>query len=286
MRPKAKKSVDQRAESLDFADLNQELAAISREIQEIRQRNIVQLGELLMRAKGLMNHGEFGDWCRDSLDISLRTAENYMSVRTYTESFGQSDEIHLLSSFVLYRISSQTTPETARKEILELARKLNASPDRESVYAIIRKHKRFSEPVADEVLPLPSERVTQHIVFPLHKGKTSHNRSSGTLEISFTGVQPLLGEHVVYGLKDFRTGEFFYVGETGDFLARMNQHCNCKRDPSSVKTRKLELSELELPIPVVILDWCSNSIEGKKAENRWIQNYSDTVLNKRGRPRR
>lgn len=63
---------------------------ISNEIEEIETNiirlkretaeNIIQIGLELSKAKAKLSHGEWGDWLRDKVDFSQRTASTYMNI--------------------------------------------------------------------------------------------------------------------------------------------------------------------------------------------------------------
>lgn len=63
---------------------------ISNEIKEIETNiirlkretaeNIIQIGLELSKAKAKLSHGEWGDWLRDKVDFSQRTASTYMNI--------------------------------------------------------------------------------------------------------------------------------------------------------------------------------------------------------------
>ena len=53
-------------------------------ITEIKKRignttqNIVEIGQLLIKAKNRVPHGEWGNWLEDNIDFTIRTADRFM----------------------------------------------------------------------------------------------------------------------------------------------------------------------------------------------------------------
>lgn len=72
---------------------------ISNEIEEIETNiirlkretaeNIIQIGLELSKAKAKLSHGEWGDWLRDKVDFSQRTASTYMNI---AKAFGSNSQ--------------------------------------------------------------------------------------------------------------------------------------------------------------------------------------------------
>ena len=103
------------------------------------------VGASLLRAKGLLMHGQFEDWCTVEFGMSQRTAQNMMNVAK--EFDGKSEIISLLSDTALYLLAAPSTPEPVRTQVLAEAQ---TSPGKVSV-------KRVKQMIADAkpVVALP-----------------------------------------------------------------------------------------------------------------------------------
>lgn len=62
--------------SNEIKEIETNIIRLKREIAE----NIIQIGLELSRAKDKLSHGEWGDWLRDKVDFSQRTASTYMNI--------------------------------------------------------------------------------------------------------------------------------------------------------------------------------------------------------------
>lgn len=88
--------------------------------------SVMAIGAALMRAKKLLAHGQFEDWCRVEFGMSERTAQNMMNVtRTFD---GKSEKISLLSDSTLYLLAAPSTPEAVREAVIEQAERTGMSP--------------------------------------------------------------------------------------------------------------------------------------------------------------
>lgn len=88
--------------------------------------SVMAIGAALMRAKKLLAHGQFEDWCRVEFGMSERTAQNMMNVtRTFD---GKSEKISLLSDSTLYLLAAPSTPEAVREAVIEQAERTGVSP--------------------------------------------------------------------------------------------------------------------------------------------------------------
>lgn len=71
---------------------NNELLQIESEIITLKNQtaqNIIQIGHKLMEAKDKLSHGEWGDWLRDKIDFSQRTANQFMRI---AKEFGSNSQ--------------------------------------------------------------------------------------------------------------------------------------------------------------------------------------------------
>lgn len=88
--------------------------------------SVMGVGDALIRAKGLLAHGQFEEWCRVEFGMSERTAQNMMNVaRTFA---GKSAKISLLSDSTLYLLAAPSTPEPVREAVIQQAESTGRSP--------------------------------------------------------------------------------------------------------------------------------------------------------------
>lgn len=103
------------------------------------QESLIDIGQRLNAAKGLLPHGQFSDWCQVEFDMSQRTAQRMMAVAA---AFGdKSDTVSLLSDSALYLLAGPSVPDQARQEVIAEAQAAGASPTKAQVQAVIDKHK-------------------------------------------------------------------------------------------------------------------------------------------------
>lgn len=81
--------------------------------------SMVQIGKRLIEVKGMLDHGQFGEWIEAEFDMSDRMARNFMNVaRRYD---GKSEIISVLSDTVMCLLAAPSTPEAARVEVEQAA---------------------------------------------------------------------------------------------------------------------------------------------------------------------
>lgn len=106
---------------------------------ERAKASMIAIGQKLTAVKGLLQHGQFEDWCSVEFDMSQRTAQRMMAA---AEVFGgRNDTVSLLSDSVMYMLSGPSVPEAARVEVIEQAKATGESPTKAEVQAVIDKHK-------------------------------------------------------------------------------------------------------------------------------------------------
>lgn len=81
------------------------------------QRTIVENGRDLLAVKQDIGHGNFLNWVQ-SIGISIRTADRWMSVAENFEQIGPEDQFE---NHALYLLSSSKVPESAREEAKQRA---------------------------------------------------------------------------------------------------------------------------------------------------------------------
>jgi len=97
-----------------------DLVQIKEEILQINNNmktNIYKIGELLVRAKNILEHGGFKTWVKDNFEFSFQQAHNFMNV--YSNCLGNPEIVHTISSSILYLITSPHFPSDLREHIFE-----------------------------------------------------------------------------------------------------------------------------------------------------------------------
>ncbi len=101
--------------------------------------SVMAIGDALLRAKGVLQHGQFEEWIRAEFNMSERTAQNMMNVaRTFD---GKSAKISLLSDSALYLLAAPSTPEPVREQVIAQAEAAGRSPSVAEVKAAIKGDK-------------------------------------------------------------------------------------------------------------------------------------------------
>lgn len=77
-------------------------------------QNIIEIGKRLIKVKGNLEHGEFTEWLKQKVDISHRTANNFMKVAT---TFSNSQAIANLGSTKLFLLAG--LEEEERQEVMQ-----------------------------------------------------------------------------------------------------------------------------------------------------------------------
>lgn len=77
-------------------------------------QNIIEIGKRLIKVKENLEHGEFTEWLKQKVDISHRTANNFMKVAT---TFSNSQAIANLSSTKLFLLAG--LEEEERQEVMQ-----------------------------------------------------------------------------------------------------------------------------------------------------------------------
>lgn len=109
------------------------------------QESLIVVGQKLLDVKGMLEHGQFEDWCKTEFQMTPRTVQNMMNVaRTFG---GKSEKFSLLSDSTLYMLAAPSTPEAARIEVLERAEATGQKPSVSEVKETINRHKPQPTPV-------------------------------------------------------------------------------------------------------------------------------------------
>jgi len=99
---------------------------------------ILDAGQHLIAVKERLQHGQWEDWLQTEFNMSIRTAQRMMDVAT--KFVAKSDTVSLLGPSVLYLLAGDNTPEAAREEVVERARR-GETITQAQAKAIIEEHK-------------------------------------------------------------------------------------------------------------------------------------------------
>lgn len=83
-------------------------------LKEQTAQNIIEIGRRLIEAKENLQHGEFTEWLKQKVDISHRTANNFMKVAT---TFSNSQSLANLGSTKLFLLAG--LDEDDRQEVMQ-----------------------------------------------------------------------------------------------------------------------------------------------------------------------
>ena len=83
------------------------------------KRNIFEIGRLLYDAKDLIDHGDFENWVGDTLQMGIRTAENYINV--YKHCMCTPELVNFFKPSILYQVCSPNFPKVLREELFSNA---------------------------------------------------------------------------------------------------------------------------------------------------------------------
>ena len=107
--------------TFNYASLDPDVAAGAREAADrIRSRmhnNILETGRDLIAVKERLEHGEFAAWIKAELDISMRTAQNFMNGSRLL--VGKNATVAFLPPTVIYALAGPSAPVAVVNKILE-----------------------------------------------------------------------------------------------------------------------------------------------------------------------
>ena len=85
-------------------DIGRTLATIAEEIRARTETiaDVIEIGRLLIEAKGQAEHGEWLPWLEREFDFSDRTAENYMAAHRFAEKFETVSNLKLTLSALYF----------------------------------------------------------------------------------------------------------------------------------------------------------------------------------------
>ncbi len=103
------------------------------------QESMITIGQRLVEVKGVLEHGQFSDWCQTEFDMSQRTAQRMMQV---ADVFGgKNDTVSFLTDSAMYLLSAPSTPEPAREQVIQEAMATGKSPTKARVQQVITQHR-------------------------------------------------------------------------------------------------------------------------------------------------
>ena len=111
------------AAGFDYSTLPPELARQARDAAEAIHRNVLQtgqeIGRRLLGMKEMLPHGAFADWCKKALNVTPRSAQNYMNAAKWLDD--KSETLSLLPATVIYELSAPSAPTEVVREVVAAA---------------------------------------------------------------------------------------------------------------------------------------------------------------------
>ena len=101
-------------------DVAKAVQAATTRIKAAQRAAVLDVGRELRAVKAALPHGQFGPWLHAELNVTVRSAENYMSAADFAE--GNSEIIAFLPPTAIYELAAPSTPEAARLEVVEKVR--------------------------------------------------------------------------------------------------------------------------------------------------------------------
>ena len=120
--------LDRRVQGFDYISLTPQVRILvqgkTSELKSLIRRSaqdIINIGHKLIEVKEQLGHGHFRAWLKAEFDWSVRTATRFMQVAA---QFKCANLAHLnIAASALYLLAERSTPEEARKQVLEIATK-------------------------------------------------------------------------------------------------------------------------------------------------------------------
>ncbi len=111
--------------------------------------------------------------------------------------------------------------------------------------------------------------------------KVKHGKHLYSCYIKIPELIPGNGIHVIYGLKDPRNGQVYYIGRTREFLIRIRAHCKVylHNRLTRLERRKLDIFFANLLTECILLHTCSSEEEAISVEYTYIQKHKNELLN-------
>lgn len=108
----------------DFAVPASQQDLLKTKAESIRKRlrasvaSVISVGTELREIKPSLKHGDFTSFVVNDCGITMRSAQNYMSVAEFADD--KSESISLLSLGSLYRLAAKSTPTAAISQVVEM----------------------------------------------------------------------------------------------------------------------------------------------------------------------
>lgn len=91
-----------------------ELCAKAARIKSVLDRSLREVGRELIDAKGILNHGQFGDWLEREVGMSCRTAQLIMNASRLIE---KNENFSLLGRSALFALGASDVPVATRAAV-------------------------------------------------------------------------------------------------------------------------------------------------------------------------
>lgn len=104
-------------------ELKMQISDITQKIIENKvqmERNILEIGNLLIEAKKQLPHGEWSKWLEEAVDFCQSTANRFMKC---AKEFSNSESVHNLGSNKIFKLLS--IPKDERDEFINVTHKIN-----------------------------------------------------------------------------------------------------------------------------------------------------------------
>lgn len=92
-------------------------------------------------------------------------------------------------------------------------------------------------------------------------------------------IEAAQGRIAVYGLRDPRSSQIYYIGSAEDLVRRMRGHCVVRSPRSPLERRKMEINQANLFTEVIVLAFADDRAEADRLEHHYINRYQATLLN-------
>lgn len=169
---------------------------VQQKTTEIRERidaaatNILQIGERLILVKEKLDHGMFSDWLGAEFFWTDRTARKFMQVARQFKTEPGSDL--KISPSVLYLLSSNSTPEPVKRELIPKALTGETVTTKE-VKEAIKKERQSAPEKPPQKKPDPSPEIIQERALEIRREK-----AVGKFDHLPEAIRPIFEEAVIF----------------------------------------------------------------------------------------
>ena len=141
----------EKTEAFDYGELEPEIrdlvknrAESIRGIAKQTAMNIVSIGGMLAGVKEKLKHGQWLPWLKHEFSWSRQTADNF--IRVYEQSKLLNFSNLEIDVSALYLITSPSTPEPVRREVIERAKAGEPMTNKKAVEILSTFHKKHESP--------------------------------------------------------------------------------------------------------------------------------------------